>query len=427
MESSTWPVSIGMAIIAVAAMFAVMRWRMSELARTGRSCLDKAQSELSEARLAKSEIELHFAVEREKSSRIPELERNLCEKEFLVSSGMATHAALEAKLSASSEGMKRVEMALGEQRERLIASEQACRELKENQISLEKSISEKAALLSERTEATQMLADANSEKTRQLKQSQNEASELAMQVAKLSETLTQERKQGSEKLALLLEAKEGMTKEFKTLADDLMKQHGETFSKSNKEQIDTVLSPLKDKLNEFQQGLQLAQAESTKERATLAEQIRQLSESSARMSSETTNLTRALKGSSRTQGAWGEMVLSSILERSGLREGSEYVVQQSHTNEDGGRLRPDVIVQLPGDQRIVIDSKVSLQAFEIYVNAESDIEREGSLLAHANSMRSHIRMLSSKEYHSAAGSHLDYVVMFVPIVAGSHEVVRSLC
>jgi DNA recombination protein RmuC len=237
----------------------------------------------------------------------------------------------------------------------------------------------------------------------------------AADLAALRETLQQERRQAEEKLKLLGEAKEAMTKEFQVLANDLMSKHGENFTKQNKEQLDGLLTPLRDKLKEFQDGLQKAHEDTGKERATLAEQIRQLSEQSARMSTETVNLTRALKGSAQMQGAWGEMVLENLLEKSGLREGEEYHRQSSHSTEDGGRLRTDVIVNLPGGQHVIIDSKVSTVAFEAYVNAETDEEREAQLTAHLASMRGHIKALASKEYHAAAGSSLDYVIMFVPI------------
>jgi DNA recombination protein RmuC len=131
------------------------------------------------------------------------------------------------------------------------------------------------------------------------------------------------------------------------------------------------------------------------------------------MSAETRNLTRALKGEAQVQGAWGEMILATILEKSGLREGEEYLAQQSLTAEDGSRLRPDVIVNLPGGEKIIIDSKVSLTAFQDLVGAP-DAERAGALQRHLVSMRTHIRELGGKAYHSAVG-RLDYVLMFVPI------------
>jgi DNA recombination protein RmuC len=231
--------------------------------------------------------------------------------------------------------------------------------------------------------------------------------------AVLGETLDQERRTADQKLALLTEAREKMTAEFKLLAAEEMKARGETFARANQEQIDGLLNPLRLKIGEFQDGLRVANEQSIRERATLAEQIKALSEASGRMSTETLNLTRALKGEAQTQGAWGEMILSSILERSGLREGEEYLTQESHTGDEGNRLRPDVIVRLPNDQRVVIDSKVSLTAFEAHVAAETDEQRALALDRHVQSIRSHIRGLAGKKYQDA--SALDYVVMFVPI------------
>jgi DNA recombination protein RmuC len=245
--------------------------------------------------------------------------------------------------------------------------------------------------------------------------SAGEISQLKSDLSALRETLAQERKQSDEKLKLLLDAKEVMAKEFNVLANDLMTKHGETFKKENKDQLDLLLTPLRDKLKEFQEGLQNAHTETGKDRAALAEQIKLLSEQSAKMTSETLNLTRALKGNTQAQGAWGEMILSSLLEKSGLREGEEYVVQTSHDTEDGKRLRPDVIVNLPNDQHVIIDAKVSLVAFEAYVNAEDEEVQRAALASHLASMRGHIKNLASKEYQGLRGGGLDYVIMFVPI------------
>jgi DNA recombination protein RmuC len=242
-----------------------------------------------------------------------------------------------------------------------------------------------------------------------------ENSELVRKLSQAETRAEEQAKQADEKLKLLAETRESMTREFRFMADEVMVRHTEAFSKQNKEQIDVVLAPLREKLSEFQQGLQNAHTESAKERATLAEQIRQLSVTSGAMTSETINLTRALKGKAQTQGAWGEMILATILERSGLREGEEYLTQESFTAEAGQRLRPDVIVNLPGGQKIVIDSKVSLTAFEAHVNAESDADAARYLADHVGSLRGHIRGLNSKSYAGSVGSELDYVIMFVPI------------
>jgi DNA recombination protein RmuC len=235
--------------------------------------------------------------------------------------------------------------------------------------------------------------------------------DLEVAHAALRETLAQERRQFAERPAL----EDLLTKEFKLAAGTIMQQHGEAFTKQNKDQIDIVLTPLREKLVEFQQGLTNAHTESAKDRATLAEQIKNLAAKSDLMTNETSNLTRALKGKSQTQGAWGEMILATILENSGLRQGEEYEAQASHTTEDGQRLRPDVVVKLPENHRIVIDAKVSLTAYEAHSSAENDDERTVALRAHLISLRNHIKILSSKEYHAHTPGSVDYVIMFVPI------------
>lgn len=233
--------------------------------------------------------------------------------------------------------------------------------------------------------------------------------------AGLEAKLEQTREQADEKLAQMLQVKAEMTGQFRVLAEDVMKRHGETFTQLNKEQIDGLLTPLRHKLTDFQQELQKANVETAKERAGLTEQIKTLSETSGRMTVETLNLTRALKGETRTQGAWGEMILDTILERSGLREGFEYVTQDSHVTEDGRRQRLDVLINLPDGKRIVVDSKVSLKDFEAFVNADSDLARAACIKAHTQALRNHVKLLSDKAYQKLTGDGLDFVIMFVPI------------
>ena len=242
-----------------------------------------------------------------------------------------------------------------------------------------------------------------------------DAARLGAANATLRESLDQQGRQSEEKLALLAGAREAMGLQFRSLAEEVMARHGESFTRLNKEQMEGVLTPLREKLGEFELRVNASHTESVRERATLAEQIRAIAETGAAMGKETRELTEALRGRSQTQGAWGEMVLATVLQRSGLREGEEYQVQQSFTDEDGRRLRPDVIVSMPGDGRMVVDAKVSLTAFEALVNAATEEERAQHLPRHLGSVRTHIATLGSKEYHAATGSTFDYVVMFVPI------------
>ena len=429
------------------------------------------QAEVSSLREGKADLERRLAVEEQKALRIPELERALAERSEQIdalrdgkgaaerdlatatealaltrkslSQAEARTAALSAEIEAGSEryemlrqekskldetvaakaeAVAGMEAAARELRQRLEAAEKARDDvsvrndkLKEEKAALEKLAAEKAAFLEEKSAAADALRKDLERTAAARDDTSKELGDLRSRHAKLQETLDQVTRQSDEKLALLAEARETMAKEFKVLAEDVMKRHGESFTRQNKEQVDAILAPLRDKLAEFQQGLQTAHTESARERATLKEQIRALTESSAKMNLETHNLTRALKGEAQAQGAWGEMILSTILERSGLREGEEYIAQESHLNEDGQRLRADVVVNLPNGQRIVIDSKVSLTAFEAFVNAETDVERTARLRAHLVSMRTHIRTLASKDYQAVTGSALDYVIMFVPI------------
>jgi DNA recombination protein RmuC len=230
---------------------------------------------------------------------------------------------------------------------------------------------------------------------------------LQAEMSGLRAQMSEQTSQAEASLARFLNARQQMTDEFKAIAGDVLKSHGETFSKQNREQVDTLLKPLQDKIGEFHTGL-------IKDRATMGEQIRALLESNVQITTEASNLTRALKGNSQTQGAWGEMILSTILERSGLREGEQFITQTSHTGDDGARVRTDVEVLMPNDDRLVIDSKVSLTAFEAYTNCEDDA-RDQHLQAHIASVRGHIRTLGDKGYQRHAGSGLDYVMMFVPI------------
>ena len=232
--------------------------------------------------------------------------------------------------------------------------------------------------------------------------------------AGLEAELTQAHRQADEKLTQMMKVKEEMTGQFRVLAEDVMKRHGESFTQQNKEQMEGLLNPLRHKLTDFQQELQKAHTENAKERASLTEQIKSLSETSGRMTTETLNLTRALKGETRTQGAWGEMILDTILERSGLREGYEYVTQDSHTTEDGRRQRLDVLIKYPDNKHIIVDSKVSLRDFEAYVNAETDAARQSHIKAHARCLRAHVKLLSEKAYQKLTDGGLDYVIMFVP-------------
>lgn len=308
----------------------------------------------------------------------------------------AGRLAAELRLAASEERAARVPALEGQLREAA---------------ALESRVAELAARIAEKAEAERRLRDDLAAARAALEAGGAELARLQSELARLQEAARQD----GEKIALLQDARAGLAEQFKVLAEEVMGRHGDAFKAQNREQLDALLVPLREQLQAFQGSLQASHVETAKERERLAEQVRHLVASSATMSEETRNLTQALKGDSRAQGAWGEMVLGRILELSGLRRGTEYVIQESHTAEGGARLRPDVVVNLPDDKRIVIDSKVSLTAFTALVGEGDPDLRAVHLARHVASMRAHVKELSRKEYPRAAGSDLDFVIMFVPI------------
>lgn len=206
-----------------------------------------------------------------------------------------------------------------------------------------------------------------------------------------------------------------LTTQFRALSAEMLEKHGNTLKSQNKEQIEGLLKPLREKIVDFERGLTDRHTQASEQNASLKEQLSQLGKLNKAMVDEASNLTHALKGGSQTQGAWGEMILETILQKSGLREGVEYDSQESSTDAEGRRLRPDIVVNLPDGERIVVDSKVSLTAFEKFVNSEDEEEKQQALIAHVASLRAHVDELAKKDYTGAVGSRLDYVIMFVPI------------
>lgn len=235
----------------------------------------------------------------------------------------------------------------------------------------------------------------------------------------LARTLERERAEArglERQIADLKEAKDEMRRQFAETAGALLAQHSDNFKKQNSEQIGHLLQPLKSDIDAFKKTLGDAHVEASKQHGSLKEQIEQLARQSAAVSKEAENLSRALKGNVQMQGAWGELIVDTILQRLGLRENVEYTRQESFTDTEG-RARTDYIVKLPQGDSVIIDSKVSLVDFERFVNADDDNVRAQHLSAHARSLRSHVKGLSLKEYQSRVGTRIDFVIMFVPIEA----------
>lgn len=209
---------------------------------------------------------------------------------------------------------------------------------------------------------------------------------------------------------------EKFSKEFENLANKILEEKTQKFTEQNKENLKNILSPLQDKILHFEKKVEDTHKESIDYHAALRQQILGLREMNAQMSKETINLTKALKGDSKMQGNWGELVLERVLEKSGLEKGREYEVQQSFTSEDGGRILPDVIINLPDGKKMVVDSKVSLTAYERYVNEEDDVQQNIYLKEHVNSVKRHVEQLSDKRYQDIYHMESpDFVLLFIPI------------
>jgi DNA recombination protein RmuC len=208
---------------------------------------------------------------------------------------------------------------------------------------------------------------------------------------------------------------EKFTKEFENLANKILEEKSEKFTKSNKENIENILTPLYKKIKEFEEKVELSQKENISIHSALKEQLLTLQSQNLKITQEAENLTKALKGDSKMQGNWGELVLERVLEKSGLEKDREYSVQQSFQREDGSRVMPDVIINLPDGKKMVVDSKVSLTDYERYTNAEED-DKPKFLKDHINSLRRHVEQLSAKKYEDLYEMESpDFVLMFVPI------------
>ncbi len=255
-----------------------------------------------------------------------------------------------------------------------------------------------------------------SEKNTMINDLNAKLSDYKSDMGKLETRLIEERKSSIEKLELLNEAKSKLGNEFKVLANQIFEEKGKVFDQQNRNSLDEVLKPMREQLGDFRKRVDEIHTDDSKERASLREHLSQLKDLNQQMSADALNLTQALKGESKAQGNWGEMILERILETSGLREGHEFAREQSFTGEDGKRLRPDVVVYMPGDKQVIIDSKVSLTDYERAVSACDDGERKIALTAHLRSMKMHIQGLSSKRYDHLPNVHSpDYVLMFMPI------------
>ena len=220
-------------------------------------------------------------------------------------------------------------------------------------------------------------------------------------------------------------AKEGMKNEFKVLAQTILDEKSKQFKTTNSEELDKLLAPFKQKLEDFEKTVKDNHEKEVKSSSALMENIKSLKDMNDKLSEEASGLAKALRGDNTKQGNWGEFVLERALEMSGLTKEKEYFVQNSETTADGRRLQPDVIIQLPGNKKIIIDSKVSLVAWDNFINAATEDDAAAGLKALAVSVQTHIKGLSDKDYPQLYGGDTpEFVLLFIPIEAAFMEVTK---
>ncbi len=291
------------------------------------------------------------------------------------------------------------------------------------------------AVLTERLSSQTALAQQSAQSAQQqahearikLDQQQTQLSDYQARVAELTARLDAERLQATEKLALLEAARSEFGHQFQLLANTILEEKSKKFTEQNQVNLGGILLPLQEKIKEFQTQVADTYDKDSKERLTLKNEIERLATLNGKISEDAINLTQALKGNNKTQGIWGEMVLETVLESSGLRRGEEYQVQNSFEREEGGLHRPDVIIHLPEQRHMIVDAKMSLVAYERYVSATNDEERAESRKQHLVSVRAHIKGLSDKNYQTLTGLKApDFVMLFIAVepafmLAFSHD------
>ncbi|CAI2292826.1 DNA recombination protein RmuC [Vibrio parahaemolyticus] len=250
----------------------------------------------------------------------------------------------------------------------------------------------------------------------ELGQMREQKSRLETQLREQQVRHEQMNQANAEKLQILEQAEVRLKQQFEHLANQLFEEKTAKVDLQNRQSLEGLLSPLKEQLEGFKKQVNDSFSQEAKERHTLVHELKNLQRLNEQMTREAVNLTQALKGDNKQQGNWGEVVLARVLAESGLREGHEYETQVNLQSEAGKRYQPDVIVHLPQNKQVVVDSKMALVAYERYFNAETDAERDRALNAHLTALRAHIKGLSMKDYHKLKGiQSLDYVLMFIPV------------
>lgn len=293
-------------------------------------------------------------------------------------------------------------------------TKQTLAELKTSHLLLQEQSNRSLQELAAAKEKLQQLAEVQ----QLLQQKDSVLIKVTAEATELNTRLEQERKHFAEQLALLQNAKVELSKEFENIANKIFDNKQQQFSVSSKSLLETTLDPFKLQLNDFRKKVEDVYEKENADRNRLSGQVLELQKQAQKIGEDAVNLAQALKGNNKTQGNWGEVILERLLEESGLRKGHEYDTQMSFTGDDGSRRMPDVIIHLPEQKDIIIDSKVSLSDYEKFCSTDDEQERKQYLNAHVNSLRNHIRGLSVKDYERLEGvKSLDFVFIFIPIEA----------
>lgn len=270
--------------------------------------------------------------------------------------------------------------------------------------------------LNQKIAENQTLANETKQLQNELNQYQQQNLAQNVKISELKTRLEETLSATHERQTILEQSEQRLTTQFENLANRIFEQSGKKIEQQNRQSLDFLLSPLKEQLEGFKKQVQDSFGQEAKERHTLTHEIRNLQQLNEQMTKEATNLTNALKGNNKTQGNWGEFILSQILDNSGLRAGYEYETQVSLTNENNQRLQPDVIVHLPQGGDVVIDSKVTLVAYECHFNSDDEATKAKAMTEHLTAVRNHLKQLSQKDYHKLIGiNSLDYILMFIPV------------
>ena len=248
-------------------------------------------------------------------------------------------------------------------------------------------------------------------------QKEAELRHLGAQAAGLSAELREQQESHQQRLSDLQGARDELRAQFSELAGKIFDEREQRFAQTSNERLGQLLDPLKERIQSFEKRVEESYQQEARERFSLGKELERLQQLNLRLSDEATNLTRALKGQ-KTQGNWGELILERVLEHAGLEKGREYQTQVSLKGPDGERFQPDVLILLPGDKQVVVDSKVSLTAYQQFVGADDDVIGQAALKQHVLSLRNHVKGLAGKDYKRLEGLHsLDFVLLFVPIEA----------